>query len=708
MGIYNQQQQLMDSVCRDIASFRALIAPKDASKRSEFGFVPGMSNMPNEVNALDEHLRNLHEGVFQVVFVGGFNAGKSTMLNALMRKELLQAHVNAETAVIAKIVFNAKEEKAIVYKLDKEGRRTTIEHTIADFFEIYRVDQNNPNKFEDVEYAQLRQTQDGIGGSLVQFVDSPGTSNSAADDAKARKIAKKASAVVYLINAVMPFRDEDKQYIREHYAGQGLKNLFFVINRYDSVQPAQQDALKQNVRNQLHDVFTVDGRFEQELFESRVFYTNAFGSLNTRLGRKTKTAYGEFLLDDDDTGVPEFEKALGTFLTADDRDKSAFAAYVPKLSAMYTLAKAKTAEQIERYAEGKADLERKRDELDAAAVQVERVLSGIQDSCNIIAGELVRDIQRDYEGYVDLLAREWDEYFSDPNVLKNAKFNLWTFVQMVFTKGEAKKNELAKPLMEAVGSYFKNKEKVFQRDLEQSVLAATTKLENSFKNYQQQLEKIDCPVDVDEILRNIAGTLGGSVSVAPGATAPNIFQIILGLLGADLDIMIGGLVNTDSNLKAITNFIVANVSEIIFTNLFGPVGWVVWGVRTIYAIINGGKQSAQKLLLGMKDSTISGLRGAKASFAAEMERTVGGTILRVGEEFSVGYKTELAGYQESYAQAIADLDSANFNLSDEEERTKRQLEKMVDLISHISQLTGGKVLSESDVLARAEEKRSEN
>ena len=127
MGIYEKQQQLMDNVCEDITSFRTLIAAKDESKKAEYGFIPGMNNMHNEVKALDDYLYTLREGIFQVLFTGGFNAGKSTLLNALMRKELLKTSINAETAVITKIVFNA-EEKVTVYKkqVDKNGIGQTI------------------------------------------------------------------------------------------------------------------------------------------------------------------------------------------------------------------------------------------------------------------------------------------------------------------------------------------------------------------------------------------------------------------------------------------------------------------------------------------------------------------------------------------------------------------------------------------------------
>lgn len=716
MSIYEKQQQLMDNVCEDITSFRTLIAPKDESKKAEYGFVPGMNNMPNEVNALDEHLHTLREGIFQVLFTGGFSAGKSTLLNALMRKELLKTSINAETAVITKIVFNA-DEKVTVYmkKIDDKGQPITKEYTVAAFFEEYRVDQENSTKFEDVEYVQLQQKQDGIGGSLVQLVDSPGTSNSETDTEMARKFADKASAIVYLINATQPFTDEDKKYIKGHYAGRGLKNLFFVINRADCVAADQFDALETNVRSQLREVFTYNGVYDEKLFDSRVFYTNAYGSVNARLEKEIKNKFGgtkKFNKEmDQETGVPEFEKALGAFLTDDNRDKAALAAYVPKLATVYTVAKSKTAEELKQYEAGKAELERQLNDLNISIDRVDRILAGVQGSCKNIAADIVRDIKRDYEGYVDAIARDWDAHFSNKEVLKGIKFSTFDFIKVASTKNQAKKEELTKPIQKAVKAYVESKQDVLTQNITQSVNANIAKLEISLNNYQQQLEDLNCPINVSEILGNMGILLGDGNT---GAADINIngFQVILGLIGGDLDIAMGGIGGSKSNMQAIVQAIVTNVIEYIALYVVAwPIGIaMLLGrlVQMIKGIKDGGSEGLKKILCGMKDGVISELYSAKAKVAVDAEQKAGGAIIRAGETFSSTFKTELAGYQKSFEEMIVNLNSKSFNLSAEKERTKKLLDKMVEIISNISLLTTGNVLSESEVLMKAEVNHSKN
>lgn len=712
MGMYERQQQLMDKVCADITSFCTLISPKDNSKEAEFGFIPGMSNMQNEVDALKDYLHTLREGIFQVLFTGGFSAGKSTLLNALMRKELLRTSINAETAVITKIVFNA-EEKATVYmkQVDEQGQPITKNYTVGEFFQEYRVDQENSTKFENVEYVQLQQRQDGIGGSLVQLVDSPGTSNSETDTEMARKFAKRASAIVYLINATQPFTDDDKTYIKNHYAGQGLKNVFFVINRYDSVQKSEQATLKENVLNQLRDVFTVNGRFNEELFKRRVFYTNAYGSLNARLGKEIETPYGSFKIDDALTGVPDFEKALGAFLTDDNRDKDALAAYVPKLATIYTVAKSKVAEELEQYAAGKAELERQRDGLNSSIERVGKILLGVQGTCKNIAADIVRDIKRDYELFVSSIECDWDSHFSDENVLQNIHFSIVDFIKVATTRDQAKKEELTAPIQKAVKTYIESKQKDLEKNTEQSIKASIVKLETSLREYQQQLEQLDCPIEINGILGNM-GTLLGSGNAANADVKINGFQVVLGLLGGDLDIAMGGIGGNSTNMQAIVKSIVANVIEYIALYVVAwPIGLAMLVgrlIQVVTAVRRGGSQSKQKILCGMKEGVINDLYSAKGRVGMDAEQKAGGAIIRAGKTFSNAFMTELEGYQKSFDDMIKNLNNETFNLSAEKKRTENLLNKLVSIISDISMLTTGNILSEQDVLKKAEVNRSKN
>lgn len=52
---------------------------------------------------------------FRVGVVGVFNTGKSMLLNALMRKPILDYHIPPETAAITSLKFGAEEEATVHY-----------------------------------------------------------------------------------------------------------------------------------------------------------------------------------------------------------------------------------------------------------------------------------------------------------------------------------------------------------------------------------------------------------------------------------------------------------------------------------------------------------------------------------------------------------------------------------------------------------------
>ena len=114
-------------------------------------------------------------------------------------------------------------------------------------------------------------------------------------------------AVVYVLNASMPFTRDDKLYIFENLVGN--VNAFFCINRMDTVGEDVPE-LKKYIKEMLKDVFTVDGVFDEALYQSRVFFISEYHSCNERLGKPSHTLSGDVGVKDINTGVSEFEYTL--------------------------------------------------------------------------------------------------------------------------------------------------------------------------------------------------------------------------------------------------------------------------------------------------------------------------------------------------------------------------------------------------------------
>ncbi len=681
MSSYQNTQTMVDGVIRDIESFRDLIGAKDPAKSGAYGFVPGL-DMTNEAKALEEQARKLREGVFQVLFTGGFSSGKSTLLNALMRKNVLRTGINPETAVITKIIFGA-EEKVIVYKkaIDSvSGVQKSETLSVSEFFRKYRVDQDDPELFADVDYVQLQQPEEGIAGRLVQFVDSPGTQNSKADDKAARDFAQKASAVVFLINAVKPFELDEKEYIKDHYEDKHLKNLFFVITRIDCVNEGEIPDLESNVKKQLSKVFTTDtGSFDEKLFKNRVFYVNGYGSMTARCGIQTKHP-----VQDEETGVPEFEDALGQYLTDSDRDKDSIAAYLPKLSTFYFNAARRVEEQEKQYEGGIEKVQNAKNELEDNISRINAIISNIETACQTAAERVIQGTKEAYDDFVSSVDNEWEEHFT----ANCPKFGVTDVISVAISKDEEKKRLKLKPITDAVQNYTKGKlDTVLAPRLSSVYTDTINKLQNQLTSYQEQLSSLGANVGVEDILKKVYSSAMG-VDTSGLGFKPNMFQLFLGLVGSDLDVMAGAMSGQSTNMEMVKKFVLNTALEFVALYVVAwPIGIAMLIGRFVMMVKSIGKTgstTAINLINGMRADTVKALKEGKTQVVMDSETNIGGAIIRAGVAIAESFKNELADKQTSLETTIANLSREGFDYEEEKVRTDSILKKLLELINDVS------------------------
>lgn len=712
---YKQTQELMDNVVEELNVYKDLIGPKDEKKQNLYDFIPGL-DMQREAKNIDYHIQKLREGIFQVLFTGVFSSGKSTLLNALMSKELLLASISPETAVITKIIFDADELVKVIYKKsDKNGKRITEELSVEKFFEKFRVSQDNPDEFMNVDYVVLQQPQDGIGGKLVQLVDSPGTNNSRADDETAREFAEKASAIVFLINATAAFNYDEKEYIKTHFAHKHMKNLFFVINHIDGVNPDEVDDLKKNARAQLNDVFTDEnGNFDEALFNGRVFYTNAYGSLMSRIGEKVKTPYGLVEVDDNLTGVPQFEDALGKYLTDGNRDKDALSAYLSQMSNIYTSAEENVSNRLQQLREGLEKAQENKIELERYIKKTENIIEGIKISCSTAVRNIILSAKNEYVSFVNRIDTNWESHFEEEKFDGfSYKDILYITTANIFKKNNPEKMEECQrrlaPVTDAFKSYFSSEMDTMKENIGSQVGSYINSLKKQLDNYQEQLETMDCPIDVSNIFgklnrESIFPTIESEDSIE---LKGNIFQMVLGIIGRDPELIVkaqtGQLSNTEFIIESLkTNF----VWDVIFGSIVG-VEWLFILVKMLKAVFEAGSTStetARSLLNGIHKGVVENLKNFEEEFIVGLEKNIEAPILLAGNEFANAFTDELNSYIKSLENVIVQLESDSSAEVHEKQRTDMLLDNMVNCFNRVSVLTGGKEYTSKEIIEFATKK----
>ena len=95
----------------------------------------------NISNKLDTCTSEINKFSLKILFVGGFSAGKSALINTILNRDLLIEDQKPETAIASEIVFDKKEYVELV---NNEGIRITCS--------LDEVSNYNPDEYNHFTY----------------------------------------------------------------------------------------------------------------------------------------------------------------------------------------------------------------------------------------------------------------------------------------------------------------------------------------------------------------------------------------------------------------------------------------------------------------------------------------------------------------------------------------------------------------------------
>jgi len=604
------------------------------------------------------------------------------------------------------------------------------------------VDRNDKEKFlKIVDHVVLYQNRDGIAGSMVQLVDSPGTSASMADDKVSKSFLEKADAIVFLINALMPLQKDDKEYIEKYFAGHQMQNLFFVVNKVNMLTTDEaEEELKQYVREELTDVFTDQyGSFDENLFRRRVFYVNALGAMNTRLGRETKISRNESkMFSDDETGVPEFEEALGQFLTSGDRDKETLKAYRRQMADFYIGAERSVEKQLAEMELGRDAVKKKIKEYEESKKKIETEIKYIEDDIQKAIEGILMDARIEYDRFVDNVEAKWDDYFSEKTgemgvstgKLLTGKFGqvlqFWKDKDLRNKEFEEAVQEATKPFTDGINSFMDSESTAFSAAIKERMEKRFAGLEADLSRHQSVMESYNIPIDIDQLIRDIAKE--ADVKLPEGQNNLNLGQAIIAILLADPEIIEtagGGKVGT---LEFLADIIKTNIIDVIIMDIliaiFGATNPVTLVITIVSFILfkfakkeSRKEDNTKRLIEDTKNKILDGYvdkegkqhdglrRGGKSRFTETLGTKVGGAMNRARVSLTVEIGEKLDAAERQLNDILNKLEEDENAYAAEKKRTAANLAAFAEAVSTMSQLTTGTPLSTEEIkkLASGEE-----
>ncbi|MFB0934968.1 MAG: dynamin family protein [Propionivibrio sp.] len=246
----------------------------------------------NDPEWLRELFVQLAEDRFNLVVVGRFSRGKTTLMNAILGMDRLPVGIVPLTSVITSVAFGSKEEVRIRY----QDRLRLVESVPLERLRNYVTQEFNPGNARRVAVAEVRLPAEILRRGF-HFVDTPGLGSAIVENTlTTASFLPEADAFVLVTSFESPPSGEELDILR--IASASARRIFVVVNKQDLATPAERETALAYIREQAAGVL---GGHLPALFP-----------LAAREGLEARLAGDAAALAA--SGLPAFESALTHFL----------------------------------------------------------------------------------------------------------------------------------------------------------------------------------------------------------------------------------------------------------------------------------------------------------------------------------------------------------------------------------------------------------
>ncbi len=190
----------------------------------------------------------LAEDRFNLVVVGRFSRGKSSLMNAMLGTERLPTGIVPLTSVITTVSYGSSERAMIQH----EGWNLELEIPL-DKLPDYITQQGNPGNERRVEIAKIELPSELLRRGF-HFVDTPGLGSSIlANTRTTEQFLPQADAFMLVTSYDSPLSEEELRVL--HGIAATPSRIFLVVNKHDTVSMQEREQVLAHVREQAKAVF---------------------------------------------------------------------------------------------------------------------------------------------------------------------------------------------------------------------------------------------------------------------------------------------------------------------------------------------------------------------------------------------------------------------------------------------------------------------
>ncbi|MGA8572348.1 MAG: dynamin family protein [Desulfobaccales bacterium] len=185
---------------------------------------------------LTQLLDKLRQNRFNLVILGAFKRGKSTLINALMGEAVLPTSIIPLTSVVTILGYGEHLEICVHFQ---NGQRTVI---TPEELAAYITEKGNPKNHKGVREVEIAYPSDYLRDG-VRIIDTPGVGSIYSHNTEvAYNYLPQVDAAVFVVTVDPPLSAAEEEFLKD--IREFGHKLFFVLNKIDYVAEAErQEAL---------------------------------------------------------------------------------------------------------------------------------------------------------------------------------------------------------------------------------------------------------------------------------------------------------------------------------------------------------------------------------------------------------------------------------------------------------------------------------
>ena len=200
-----------------------------------------------DIERLNEKLENMH---FQVAVVGEFKRGKTSFINALLRKQILPADVVPATATINRITYGNEPASYIHWNNGRPVEKIEIDQ-LADY--ITKLTDSSAMQARNIKEAVVRYPCRFCENN-VDLIDTPGMND---DDAMNNVTIRQLSDIdlaIVTLDPNTPVSNTEARFIAQLVESDQICQIVFVVSRMDTVFEAHRERLLKLIDERLQNL----------------------------------------------------------------------------------------------------------------------------------------------------------------------------------------------------------------------------------------------------------------------------------------------------------------------------------------------------------------------------------------------------------------------------------------------------------------------